>query len=93
MNIENEQGQKITLEKIGNTAPDCGASDEWFLCKVVEDAGAPLSVEQIRALILPRVYRDTGAPAGGYFCHWVSVVPCEYSTDVFIVAVKHRHDV
>jgi hypothetical protein len=42
---------------------------------------------------LPRGYRETNAPAGGYFCRWVSVQPLEFCADSFIVGIEHRHDI
>jgi hypothetical protein len=43
--------------------------------------------------LLDQVYRDTTQEAGGYFCHYVTVMALPYNDSQFVAIIHYRYDV
>jgi hypothetical protein len=64
-------------------------SDQWVRFWSHESDITP---DEIYKLVFPMVYRQTYAPAGGYFCTSMRVFQTDHLNEVICV-IHHRYDV
>jgi|GEM_PF-2839611 len=81
----------ITSQTIGSISDLDNGRDEYVL--LTRTDGDDLTPKQAHDWLLPRVYRETHAEAGGYFCNSVSVQQVQYSTTQVIAIIAHRYDI
>ena len=64
-------------------------SDQWVRFWSHESDITP---DEIHQAVFPMVYRQTNAPAGGYFCTAMRAFQTDHKNEVICV-IRHRYDV
>ncbi len=80
---------EVNCETIGKIYQGCDGTDQWVRFWSTEDEITP---DEIHNAFLPMVYRQTNAPAGGYFCTRMRAFQSDNPNEVICV-IQHRYDV
>ena len=80
---------EVFCETLSTMHLGCEGSDQWVRFWSEQD---DITADEIHNAFLPLVYRQTHAPAGGYFCTSLRAFQTDHANEVICV-IQHRYDI